>query len=141
MKRNILTLLIALLALQQTVAQTDDNLWKQAEIIAQKDQPRSEIAVMQKIIVKASAAKDYGQLLAAEMRQTTLWREISPDSLTPHVKRMEAEVLKVKDPALKAVRYAVLGKVYRDSPYGIEVDEVALDPSDDVSWIKVLLLL
>ena len=133
MKRNILTLLIALLALQQTVAQTYDNLWKQAEIIAQKDQPRSEIAVMQKIIAKASAAKDYGQLLAAEMRQTTLWKEISADSLEPNVKRMEAEVLKVKDPALKAVRYAVLGKVYRDSPYGIEVDEVALDPSDDVS--------
>lgn len=133
MKRNILTLLIALLALQQTVAQTYDNLWKQAEIIAQKDQPRSEIAVMQKIIVKASAAKDYGQLLAAEIRQMTLWKEISADSLEPNVKRMEAEVLKVKDPALKAVRYAVLGKVYRDSPYGIEVDEVALDPSDDVS--------
>ena len=133
MKRNILTLLIALLALQQTVAQTYDNLWKQAGIIAQKDQPKSEIAVMKKIIAKASAAKDYGQLLAAEMRQAILWREISPDSLTPHVKRMEAEVLKVKGPALKAVRYAVLGKVYRDSPYGIEVDEVALDPSDDVS--------
>lgn len=133
MKRNILTLLIALLALQQTVAQTYDNLWKQAEIIAQKDQPRSEIAVMKKIIAKATAAKDYGQLLAAEMRQTTLWKEISADSLEPNVKRMEAEVLKVKDPALKAVRYAVLGKVYRDSPYGIEVDEVALDPSDDVS--------
>ena len=133
MKRNILTLLIALLALQQAVAQTYDNLWKQAEIIAQKDQPKSEIAVMKKIIAKASAAKDYGQLLAAEMRQMTLWKEISADSLEPNVKRMEAEVLKVKDPALKAVRYAVLGKVYRDSPYGIEVDEVALDPSDDVS--------
>ena len=133
MKRNILSLLIALFATMQVAAQTYDNLWKQAEIIAQKDQPKSEIAVMQKIIAKASAAKDYGQLLAAEMRQAILWREISPDSLTPHVKRMEAEVLKVKDPALKAVRYAVLGKVYRDSPYGIEVDEVALDPSDDVS--------
>ena len=111
MKRNILTLLIALLALGQAAAQTYDNLWKQAEIIAQKDQPRSEIAVMKKIIAKASAAKDYGQLLAAEMRQTTLWKEISADSLEPNVKRMEAEVLKVKDPALKAVRYAVLGKV------------------------------
>ena len=52
MKRNILTLLIALLALQQTVAQTYDNLWKQAEIIAQKDQPKSEIAVMKKIIAR-----------------------------------------------------------------------------------------
>lgn len=111
MKRNILTLLIALLAMGQAAAQTYDNLWKQAEIIAQKDQPRSEIAVMKKIIAKASTAKDYGQLLAAEIRQMTLWKEISADSLEPNVKRMEAEVLKVKDPALKAVRYAVLGKV------------------------------
>lgn len=114
MKRNILSLLIALFATLQVAAQTYDNLWKQAEIIAQKDQPRSEIAVMKKIIAKASAAKDYGQLLAAETRQMTLWNEISADSLTPNVKRMEAEVLKVNDPALKAVRYAVLGKVYCD---------------------------
>lgn len=114
MKRNILSLLIALFATMQVAAQTYDNLWKQAEINAQKDQPKSEIAVMKKIIAKASAAKDYGQLLAAETRQMTLWNEISTDSLTPNVKRMEAEVLKVKDPALKAVRYAVLGKVYCD---------------------------
>lgn len=114
MKRNILSLLIALFATMQVAAQTYDNLWKQAEINAQKDQPKSEIAVMKKIIAKASAAKDYGQLLAAEIRQMTLWKEISADSLTPNVKRMEAEVLKVTDPALKAVRYAVLGKVYRD---------------------------
>ena len=114
MKRNILSLLIALFAMMQVAAQTYDNLWKQAEINAQKDQPKSEIAVMKKIIAKASAAKDYGQLLAAEIRQMTLWKEISADSLTPNVKRMEAEVLKVNAPALKAVRYAVLGKVYRD---------------------------
>ena len=114
MKRNILTLIIAVFALMQAAAQTYDNLWKQADIIARKDQPRSEIGVMKKIISKASAAKDYGQLLAAEMRQMILWKEISADSLMPNVERMEAEVLKVKDPALKAVRYAVLGKVYSD---------------------------
>ena len=123
MKRNILTLIIAVFALTQAAAQTYDNLWKQADIIARKDQPRSEIGVMKKIISKASAAKDYGQLMAAEMRQMILWKEISADSLTPNVERMEAEVLKVKDPALKAVRYAVLGRVYRDNTYGIEVDE------------------
>ena len=114
MKRNILTLIIAVFALTQAAAQTYDNLWKQADIIARKDQPRSEIGVMKKIISKASVAKDYGQLLAAEMRQMILWKEISADSLMPNVERMEAGVLKVKDPALKAVRYAVLGKVYSD---------------------------
>lgn len=114
MKRNIITLLITVFAMLQATAQTYDNLWKQADIIAQKDQPKSEIGVMKKIISKAMVAKDYGQLLAAEIRQAILWREISPDSLTPNVKRMETEALKAKDPVLKAVRYAVLGKVYRE---------------------------
>ena len=114
MKRNIMTLLITVFAMLQATAQTYDNLWKQADIIAQKDQPKSEIGVMKKIISKATVAKDYGQLLAAEIRQAILWREISPDSLTPNVKRMETEALKAKDPVLKAVRYAVLGKVYRE---------------------------
>ena len=136
MKRNILSLLVALFATMQVAAQTYDNLWKQAEINAQKDQPKSEIAVMKKIIAKASAAKDYGQLLAAEMRQTTLWKEISADSLTPNVKRMEAEVLKVKDPALKAVRYAVLGKVYYDNTYGIDVDDATQEQREDASYYQ-----
>lgn len=114
MKRNMITLLITVFAMLQATAQTYDNLWKQADIIAQKDQPKSEIGVMKKIISKATVAKDYGQLLAAEIRQAILWREISPDSLTPNVKRMETEALKAKDPVLKAVRYAVLGKVYRE---------------------------
>ena len=114
MKRNIITLLITMFAMLQATAQTYDNLWKQADIIAQKDQPKSEIGVMKKIISKATAAKDYGQLLAAEIRQMILWKEISADSLSPNVKRMEAEALRAKDPVLKAVRYAVLGKVYRE---------------------------
>ena len=41
MKRNILSLLVALFATLQVAAQTYDNLWKQAEIKAQKDQPKS----------------------------------------------------------------------------------------------------
>ena len=136
MKRNIITLIIVVFAVMQTTAQTYDNLWKQADIIAQKDQPKSEIGVMQKIISKASAAKDYGQLLAAEMRQVMLWKEISADSLTPNVKRMEAEALKTNDPMLKAVRYAVLGKVYHDNPYGIEVDEASLEQGEDASYYQ-----
>ena len=50
MKRNIITLIIVVFAMMQTTAQTYDNLWKQADIIAQKDQPKSEIGVMQKIL-------------------------------------------------------------------------------------------
>ena len=123
MKRNIITLIFALFAMTQAGAQTYDNLWKQAQTYQRKDQPKSEIGVMKKIISKATASKDYGQLLAAELRQTVLWNDISSDSLTPAVRRMEAEVKRTSDPMLKAVRYAALGKFYRENPYGIEVDE------------------
>ena len=123
MKKNMITLLVALFAMTQTMAQTYDNLWKQAQTFRQKDQPKSEIGVMKKIISKATASKDYGQLLAAELRQTVLWNDISSDSLTPAVRRMEAEVKRTSDPMLKAVRYAALGKFYRENPYWIERDE------------------
>ena len=121
MKRNIMTLLVALFAMTQAGAQTYDNLWKQAQTYQQKDLPKSEIGVMKKIIEKATTSKDYGQLLAAELRQTVLWNEISSDSLMPAVRRMEAEVKRTSDPVLKAVRYAALGKFYREHPYAIEV--------------------
>ncbi len=37
---------------------------------------------------------------------------------------------------LKAVRYAVLGKVYHDNPYGIEVDEASLEQREDASYYQ-----
>jgi len=122
MKRNVITLLFAVFAMTQAMAQTYDNLWKQAAVVQKKDQPRSEIAIMQKIVKKATLQKDYGQLLAAELRQAMLWNAISPDSLAPVVKRMEVQVQQNSDPALRAVRYAVLEKLYRENPYLIAHD-------------------
>ncbi len=114
MKRNIITLLLVVFAMTQTMAQTYDNLWKQAGNLQKKDQPRSEIAIMQKIVKKATLQKDYGQLLAAEMRQAMLWQAISPDSLAPAIARIERQAEQTKDPMLRAVWYAALGKVYRE---------------------------
>ena len=111
MKRNIITLLFAVLAMVQAKGQTYDNLWKQAEIMQQKDLPKSEIAILQKIAKKATLSKDYGQLLAAEMRQVALWGSISTDSITPKTLQMEEQAVQEKDPVLQAVRYAALGKL------------------------------
>ena len=124
MKRNIITLLFALLAMTQAVGQTYDNLWKQASAMQQKDLPKSELAILKKISQKATVAKDYGQLLAAEMRQVVLWESISPDSLMPDVKRLEARAAQEKDPVVQAVRYAALGKLCRD--FGSLNDEASV---------------
>ena len=113
MKRNIITLLFALFALAQAGAQTYDNLWKQVDALRKNDLPKSEIAVLQKIANKAAVSKDYGQLLAAEMRQAILWGGISQDSIGTNVERWKAQAEKEKDPVMKAVRYAALGKYAR----------------------------
>ena len=123
MKRNIITLMFVVFAMTQAAAQTYDNLWKQAATFQQKDLPKSEIGVMKKIAGKATLSKDYGQLLAAEMRQAMLWYSISPDSLAPAITRMERQAEQTKDPMLKAVWNAALGKLYRENRYNIASDE------------------
>ena len=123
MKKNILALVFVLFAVIQTMAQTYDNLWKQADAYRQKDLPKSEIGVMRKISAKASASKDYGQLLAAEMRQAMLWKSISPDSLAPAIQRMKKQEQQAADPVLKAVWNAVLGKLYEENVYDISLSD------------------
>ena len=129
MKRNILTLLISLLVMAQTSAQTYSNLWKQAGEMRDKDLPKSEIAVMKKIIDKATLAKDYGQLLAAEMNRASLWYAISPDSLAPAIKRMEVKAAQAQDPVLQAVWYAALGKMWRTGE-----EDVVVDRAQPIEW-------
>ena len=115
MKRNIITLLVALLAMTQTMAQTYDSLWKQAKTFEGKDLPKSEIGVMKKIVSKATVSKDYGQLLAAELRSVVAWGQISNDSIAPALVRMEHEADQSSDPVQKAVMYAALGRMYADN--------------------------
>lgn len=122
-EKNILALVFVLFAVIQTMAQTYDNLWKQADAYRQKDLPKSEIGVMRKISAKASASKDYGQLLAAEMRQAMLWKSISPDSLAPAIQRMKKQEQQAADPVLKAVWNAVLGKLYEENVYDISLSD------------------
>ena len=140
MKRNILLLAFAVFAAVQAAAQTYGKMWKQAMAFDGKDQPRSELAVLQKIAAKASAAKDYGQLLTAEMYQTMLWDEISTDSLSPAVARMERQAATASDPILRAVWYAVLGKMYREYPNEINTagDDTETTPEDLVKRNKTL---
>lgn len=97
------------------MADSYTTLWKQAEQARNKDLPREEISLMDKIIRKAETDKDYGQLLAARFRTLTLWGRISPDSLAPHLDRLAQMAAHAEDtdPALAAVYYTALAKVTR----------------------------
>ena len=109
----ILVFVIALCSTNAN-AQTYDELWKQYEEAGNKDLPRTQIGVLDKIVVKAEAAKDYGQLLSAGLRRAGLQVEISPDSLEIEVASLENRLARydATNPTLAAVCRALLGKIY-----------------------------
>ena len=76
MKKSLIVLLLIGLLLPMTMsAQSFDALWKQVEQARQKDLPKTQINLLDKIERKARREKIYGQLLAAN---TTASSEFFP---------------------------------------------------------------
>ncbi len=120
MKKIILTLFVATLAGVQAKGDSYDALWKQAAAMQGKDLPKSEMAVMERIIIKATQRRDYGQLLAAELRKAALQGMVAPDSVVPVFRRMEEKVVQTEDPVLRAVGYAALGRWCQNNSHDLE---------------------
>ena len=113
MKRYAIVLLMSLVPMW-LMSQNYNKMWKEADEASDKDLPKTEQKVLRRIADKALDRKDYGQLLAAELRYSSLAVDISPDSLEPEIRRLTAlhDRLGSKDAALKAVLSVVLGRIY-----------------------------
>ena len=113
MKKTVVSLLLLLIFLP-TVMLADGytELWNKVYEAAKKDLPKTQLEYLDRIIARAEADRDYGQLLKAEWRSLWTWYSVSPDSLRPQMARLEhkAAGYEASDPALAAVCYAALGK-------------------------------
>ena len=110
-----IALLMVFLMPVMMFGQTYESLWKQVNEAHNKDLPQTEQQVLRKIVVKAEKAKDYGQLMKAELQAAQAACSVSPDSLKPAVERLHQRQMGIKDPALKAVYLTVIGTIYRDN--------------------------
>ena len=113
MKRLITTWIIALLVIPTTLlADNYTQLWKKVNEARDKDLPKTQIALLQSIIDKATAEQEYGHLLKAETMMVTTWYALSTDSLQPQTDRLmaKAEQAAQLDYPLSALYYATLGK-------------------------------
>ena len=121
MKRLITTWIIALLVIPTTLlADNYTQLWKKVNEARDKDLPKTQIALLQSIIDKATAEQEYGHLLKAETMMVTTWYALSTDSLQPQTDRLmaKAEQAAQLDYPLSALYYATLGKLYQEvHPY------------------------
>ena len=101
------------------------SLWRQAYKYATKQLPRSQMGVMDQIMVKARYESNYGQLLAAEMMKTSLMGELSPDSIPDAIGHLVEEERSANtwNPTLAAVYQTVLANVMKIGDYDIEEAE------------------
>ncbi len=100
--------------------QSFSNLWKQVDEAEEKDLPRTQLDVLQKIIQKATKEKAYGHLLKAELNSVSVQSSISPDSLMPAFRRLMDKEAKVRtsNPLLAAIYESALYQVL-DNNYNL----------------------
>ena len=118
-KTALATVLIAFLLPVMALADSYASLWKQYDAAVNKDHPRTQIKVLDQIIAKATREKAYGQLIKAQVASAQAITAISPDSLDPAVKRLEATQVEAEESGnevLAAVYASVLGTVYEQNP-------------------------
>ena len=118
--RQRLLFIIFVIVMVPTMMYADSytTLWKKEAAAREKDLPKTQIEILDKIIAKAEADRSYGHLLKAQVSKMGAWSSISPDSLAPAVRRLEADAKKAesKDVVLAAVYNSVIGTVYKKRP-------------------------
>lgn len=112
--KKLIYLLAALALPIAAVADSFTGLWKQYREAQQKDLPQTEISILSKISTKAAREKSYGHLLKANLLRASAQVDISPDSADVEEARLEKDAAAAKDPALKAVYAATLGRLCQE---------------------------
>lgn len=120
MKKS-LTLLIALIMPLLLFGQSYSSLWKKVKEAEEKDLPKTEYELLQKIVEKAERGKDYGHLLKAELLGAQVMAEIAPDSLKPAMERIRERSEAVQDEVLKVIWQTVLYSVC-DENHSLDIE-------------------
>ena len=104
-------------------------LWKKASEAEEKDLPKTQYEVLQKIVQKAQKEKQYGQLLKAELLGVKTMSMIAPDSLKPSIDRLVERYNNTSDAVLRLVYQTVLYQLSDDfRSYNLDVKKPQLTP-------------
>ena len=127
--KRIITLLLILIMPMMIFGQSYASLWKKVEAANEKDLPKTEYELLQKIVKKADKGKDYGQLLTAELRSIDVMAHMAPDSLKPAMVRLQQRYEATTDVVQKTVYQTVLHRIYRQNgSLEMVIEEPVLTP-------------
>ena len=110
--KKCFTLLLVMIMPILLFGQSYASLWKKVEAANEKDLPKTEYELLQKIVAKAEKGKDYGQLLTAELQSANVMAHLAPDSLEPAMERLCQRYEATTDVVLKTVYQTVLHRIY-----------------------------
>ena len=110
--KKLIVIFTMLMTMLPMFGQSYKRLWEQVKEASEKDLPKTQYEILQKIAGKAAREKAYGQLLKAELLSAQTMMDISPDSLRPEVERIAARSRKADDAVLQTVYQTVLYRVY-----------------------------
>ena len=128
MKKSF-TLLFVMIMPMMLFGQSYASLWKKVEAANEKDLPKTEYDLLQKIVQKAEKGRDYGQLLTAELQSADVMAHIAPDSLKPAMQRLQQRYEATTDEVLRTVYQTVLHRVYsRNGSLEMSIDAPVLTP-------------
>ena len=119
--KRFFVITIALIMPMFIFGQSYSALWKKVSDAEDKDLPKTQYEVLQKIVSKARKEKQYGQLLKAELMGAQTMAAIAPDSLKPEVDRIVARYSQTSDKVLRLVYQTVLYQI-NDSQKSLNID-------------------
>lgn len=105
----IVLLVMSVLAPMQ--AQTYDKMWKELEVLEQKDLPQSVISEAMKIYDKAKAEQNVPQMMKAYLTAMQYRSLLTPDSLKVDMKGLEQWASRTGSVEDKAILYSILGEM------------------------------
>ena len=104
-------------------------LWKKVSEAEEKDLPKTQYEVLQKIVNKAQKEKQYGQLLKAELLGVKTMAMIAPDSLKPQMNLLVERYNNTTNEVLQLVYQTVLYQLSSSfRSYNLDVKKPELTP-------------
>ena len=116
MKKTFLIIVLIILIPLAMIAESYTSLWKKYQHNIDISHPQTAISVLDKIIVKATAEKKYGEIIEAELEKYRNKIDISNDSLNVVIASLKQKAIKAEknNKAVSAIYYSVLGTVYQN---------------------------
>ena len=135
MKSLVLSILVSLFPLLGS-AQSYEKLWKQVEQEEGDGKPQSAYATVQKILKKALADGQRGQVLSARLRSAGLHQEWAPDSFFADVAELEALRTQEQRPEARAVYASILAEIYAGNRSRSQASGLALTSDNIREWTR-----